>query len=140
MIGQSLTSITNLDLLVDTESIVLDNNLLTALPELPDTGHLVTLQASTNQLTSVTNFASTLITISIGDNPALTSLPTIPVPCLTLDISLNTAFTAAEVNTVLGQLVTNNQNNGTVGLVSMDISTSGANIATLTGRGWTIIT
>jgi hypothetical protein len=66
-------------------------------------------------------------------------MPVLPAPVLTLELSL-TGFNAAGVNTVLGQLVTNGLNNGTVGLVGMDTSTSAANIATLLGRGWTVIT
>lgn len=137
--GAGITSITGLDTLIDVETISLDNNSLTSIPALPATGHLITFNAATNQITSVATLPATLSTLAIGGNAALASLPALPAPVIYLDVSL-TGFNAAGVNNLLGQLVTNGLNNGTVALVGMDTSASGANIATLTGRGWTIIT
>jgi hypothetical protein len=139
IVGEGITSIVGLDTLVDVETIFLDNNALTSLPALPDTGHLLTFSAASNQITSIASFAGTIATLSIGGNPGLTSVPPLPAPLSFFDFSL-TGFNAAGVKDLLGQLVTNGLNNGTVALVSMDASTSGAEIATLGGRGWTVIT
>jgi len=139
IIGEGITAIVGLDTLVDVETIFLDNNALTAIGAMPDTGHLLTFSAATNQITSIANLAGTISTLAIGGNPGLTSVPALPAPLSFFDFSL-TGFTAAGVKNLLGQLVTNGLNNGTVALVGMDASTSGAEIATLGGRGWTIIT
>jgi hypothetical protein len=133
------TAITGLSLMVDTESISLFDNSLTAVPALPTTGNLISFNCATNQITSITNFPSSLTSIAVGDNPGLAAMPSIPPLVLFLQISL-TGFSAAQVNSILGQLVTNGLNNGTVELVGMDLSASAANIATLLGRGWTTVT
>ncbi len=137
--GEGITSITGLATLVDVETIFLDNNSLTLIPALPDSGHLITFSCATNQITSIASLPSTLTTLAIGGNIGLATLPTLPAPLLTLDFS-QTGFSAAGVNNLLGQLVTNGLNNGTVALVGMDTSASAANIATLNGLGWTIVT
>ena len=136
--NQGITAITGLDLLVDTETIVLDGNNLTTIPALPATGHLTRFSCQSNQITTITNFPSTLTDIEVGDN-LLTSIPTLPSGVLTLILSVN-SFSAATVNSILGQLVANGLNNGTVELVGLDTSASAANIAILGGRGWTVIT
>lgn len=132
------TAITGLSLMVDTETISLFDNSLTSVPALPTTGNLITFNCQTNQITSITNFPASLTSIFVGDNP-LSVMPSIPALVTTLSISA-TAFSGVQVNAILGQLVANGLNNGTVELVGMDISASAANIATLLGRGWTVVT
>jgi hypothetical protein len=136
--GEGVTSITGLSLLVDAETILLDGNSLVSIPALPSTGNLVLFSCQGNLITSIATLPASLTTLSVGSNP-ISSMPVVPPLVLTLELSLS-GFDAAGVNTVLGQLVTNGLNNGTVGLVGMDTSASAANLATLTGRGWTIIT
>jgi hypothetical protein len=139
IISEGITSISGLDTLVDVETIFLDNNALTSIPALPDTGHLLTFSAASNQITSIASFTGTIQTLAIGGNPGLASIPALPAPLSFFDFSL-TGFNAVGVNSLLGQLVAAGLNNGTVAMVSMDTSASAANIATLSGRGWTIIT
>jgi len=133
-----ITAVTGLELLVDTEDIVLTNNSLTELPALPDTGNLVGIDCQTNQIASIVNFPSSLTLIALGAN-LLTTIPTIPALVTTLALSQN-PFAAATVNTIIGDLVANGLNNGQLFLVGLDTSLSGANITTLQGRGWTVFT
>lgn len=134
-----ITAITGLSLMVDTETISLFDNAVTSVPALPTTGNLTTFSCQTNQVTSITNFPASLTSISVADNPGLAAIP--PIPPLVNDLSIAlTALSAASVNTILGQLVTNGLLNGTVNLFGLDTSASAANIATLLGRGWTVVT
>lgn len=140
--SRGITAITGLDLIVDTETILLDGNNLTSIPTLPTTGHLTRFSCQVNQITSIANFPSTLTDIEVGDNK-LTSIPVIPAGVLTLILSfgpLSNLFSAATLNTILGQLVTNGLHNGTVQIAGLDASASAANIAILLGRGWTVVT
>lgn len=134
--GRALTAITGLNLLVDTETILLNSNNLISIPALPTTGNLTRFACSSNLITTLPSFPSSLNDIEVGGNQ-LTTLPTLPVATLILELSVN-LFSAATVNSILGQLVANGLNNGTVYLVGLDTSLSAANMATLSGRGWTI--
>jgi len=133
----AVTEVTGLSLLVDTERIVLFGNSLTSIPALPTTGNLTFFDCQANQITSITNLPASLVTVAVGAN-LLTSLPPIPPLVLELSLSINN-FSAAMVNSILGELVANGLNNGTVQLVGLDTSLSGANMATLSGRGWTVV-
>lgn len=137
--GEGITSITGLSLLVDTKSIVLDGNSLTSIPALPSTGNLLSFTCQGNvALTSIATLPASLTTLSVGSS-SLASLPALPPLIIYLDISLS-LFTASGVNSLLGELVANGLTLGTVALVGMDTSQSAANIATLQGLGWTVIT
>jgi hypothetical protein len=133
-----ITAITGLSLLVDAGNIDLFDNNLTSVPALPTTGNLTSFGCQTNQITSIANLPASLTTITVADN-LLTSLPPIPPLVIDLSIAIN-SFSAATVNNIVGQLVTNGLNNGNLNLFGLDQSLSGANIATLQGRGWTVIT
>ena len=138
MSSVGITAITGLSLLVDTERINLDGNSLTSIPSLPTTGNLQIFDCQVNQITSIANLPASLISVAVGGN-LLTSLPPIPPLVLTLVMSVN-SFSAATVNSILGELVANGLNGGTVSLVGLDTSLSGANITTLQIRGWTVVT
>jgi hypothetical protein len=91
-----------------------------------------------NALTSIASFSDSMTTIALGSNQ-LTSIATLPVGLTTLGIGGN-LFSAATVNSICGQLVTNGLNNGTLDLTGLDTSLSLANIGILQGRGWTVLT
>jgi len=133
-----ITAITGLSLLVDAGNIDLFDNNLTSVPALPTTGNLTSFGCQTNHIASITNLPTSLTTINVADN-LLTSLPPIPPLVIDLNIAIN-SFSAATVNDIVGQLVTNGLNNGNLNLFGLDQSLSGANIATLQGRGWTVTT
>ena len=111
---------------------------VSSIPTLPST--LTQFQAQQNRLVSgsLQNLPSALTVIALGAN-ALTAIPTIPVGVIELDVSFN-PFTATAINTICGQLVTNNQSNGTLNLTSCTTSLAASNIATLQGRGWLVFT
>lgn len=91
-----------------------------------------------NALTSIASFSASMTTIALGANQ-LTNIGTLPVGLTTLGIGGN-LFSAAKVNSICGELVTNGLNNGTLDLTGLDASIALGNIAILQGRGWTVLT
>ena len=111
---------------------------ISSIPTLPST--MTHLQVQQNRLVSgsIQNFPSALTVIALGVN-ALTDIPPIPSGVTELDVSFN-PFSATKINTICGELVAHNLNNGTLNLTSCTTSLAAANISTLQGRGWFVFT
>ena len=134
LLSVGVTEVTNLDDMVTCVTMNLSGNALTSLPALP--ASLGTLNASSNQLTAVTDLPALMTNINVADN-LLTALPPIPAQVLILNIA-NNSFSAAEVNSICGQLVANGLTEGLLDLTGLDESLSGANIAALEANLWIV--